>query len=790
MGRTYETQRLLTHWHDASRERPLFFCQVEAAETVVWLTEVAPKHKATQGLAKAVTEHSEAANPGLERIAMKLATGAGKTTVMAMLIAWHAVNKARRPNSKTFTDAFLIVTPGITIKDRLRVLMPEAPDSIYERLSIVPRDMMGDLRKGRIVITNYHAFQRRKTKLAPGTAEVLRGREDEDEFDARFRETDGAMIQRVMQPLMGRRGIIVINDEAHHCYQAKPKANGDDRPAIDRAEEESASEAKADAEANNEAARVWINGIRTVDSVLGVKSVYDLSATPFFLRGSGYREGELFGWVVSDFSLMDAIESGIVKVPRVPTRDDVIEANAPIYRHIYKHIRQQLSRRGRRSGGGMAASDLPEQLEAALKALYRDYVNTDQTWAGKSETPPVFIVVCNNTTTSKMVYEWIAGYCVNPDADENEQTWRKGELELFSNVDREGKPLARRRTILIDSAQLESGDALSDNFRAVAADEIDAFKKELRQREPSRDVEKLDDADLLREVMNTVGRKGKLGEQVRCIVSVSMLTEGWDANTVTHVLGCRAFGTQLLCEQVVGRALRRTNYDPDDQGMLAPQYAEVLGVPFSFMPANSAKDFKPPRTRYRVFADRTRPAPEIRFPRLEGYRVEFPKGQGQARCSDTALAPGREQRRPLGALAGGGDRCADRHDACVRGAGSERGRRSGQGRSPVARPRPCRQGSGSRRGAAARSGGACAAPGCRSRSLTGRSKYAAKTATGAGPPRHAPRQDPVREDTCLPRHHRACLRQGLRCRRRPDERDQDSREPDGPAHLERVQAVS
>ena len=177
-------------------------------------------------------------------------------------------------------------------------------------------------------------------------------------------------------------------------------------------------------------------------------------------------------------------------------------------------------------------------------------------------------------------------------------------------MDRDGKPLARRRTILIDSAQLESGDALSDSFREVAREEIDAFKKELRQRDPSRDVEKLDDAEILREVMNTVGRNGRLGEQVRCIVSVSMLTEGWDANTVTHVLGCRAFGTQLLCEQVVGRALRRTNYDPDGEGMLAPQYAEVLGVPFSFMPANSEKDFKPPKPRHRVFADRARPAPE------------------------------------------------------------------------------------------------------------------------------------------------------------------------------------
>ena len=233
---------------------------------------------------------------------------------------------------------------------------------------------------------------------------------------------------------MGRRGIIVINDEAHHCYEHKPGETDEEaRATIDRAAEETAGEAKADAERNNEAARVWINGIRTVQSVLDVKAVYDLSATPFFLRGSGYREGELFGWVVSDFSLMDAIESGIVKVPRVPTRDDVIAANEPIFRHIYKHVRQRLTRRGRRAGGEMpserSSAATRSGADGALSRLRRDRQNAGR---GKSETPPVFIVVCNNTTTSKMVYEWISGYCENPDADEEKQVWKAGNLELFN----------------------------------------------------------------------------------------------------------------------------------------------------------------------------------------------------------------------------------------------------------------------------------------------------------------------------------------------------------------------
>lgn len=625
-GVTFETSRLILHWRDQSRERPLFYCQVEAAETVIWLTEVAARSPRYARFIEFVEKQCDEANPGLFRLAMKLATGAGKTTVMAMLIAWHAVNKARRPNSRIFSDVFLIVAPGITIKDRLRVLMPEAPDSIYERLSIVPRDMVEDLRKARIVITNYHAFRRRpKVEISKGTRDVLRGREEEEEFAERFLETEGEMIQRVMAPLMGRRGIVVINDEAHHCYEQRA---GDDILPLARSEEETLAEANAEAENNKKAARVWVNGIRSAAAIVRVKVVYDLSATPFFLRGSGYREGELFGWVISDFSLMDAIEAGIVKVPRVPTHDDVVARDEPIFRHIYKHVRDKLPKKGRSKQREFPTEDLPPTLEAALRALYRDYEARYNEWMSKgAETPPVFIIVANNTATSKWIYDWVAGWCDDPDEeDETKQKWKSGHLALFRNVEN-GKPIDRPRTILIDSEQLDSGEAISADFKKIAGAEIAAFKRELRQRDRSRDVEKIDDAELLREVMNTVGRKGRLGEQVRCVVSVSMLTEGWDANTVTHILGCRAFGTQLLCEQVVGRALRRVSYEPDENGQFRPEYADVLGVPFTFMPAHSAKDFSPPKPRTRIWADETRPALEIRFPRIDGYRVDFPKGR-------------------------------------------------------------------------------------------------------------------------------------------------------------------
>jgi len=290
--------------------------------------------------------------------------------------------------------------------------------------------MMDDLKKARIVVTNFHSFQLKvKTDVSKGTLDVLRARQDPDVFDARFRETEDDMVKRVMAPLMGRRGIIVINDEAHHCYEAPPASAA--APVI-RSEEESQAEAEAEAEVSRKEARVWINGIRAVHRVIGVKMVYDLSATPFFLRGSGQEEGKLFPWVASDFSLMDAIESGIVKIPRVPTHDDVVQRKEPIFRHVYRHVREDLPRRGRRRGGAQSPDEMPAQLEAALKALYRDYAARYEEWAAKgAETPPVFIVVANNTSTSKLIHDWIAGWCENPaEKDASKRRWRAGNLSL------------------------------------------------------------------------------------------------------------------------------------------------------------------------------------------------------------------------------------------------------------------------------------------------------------------------------------------------------------------------
>ncbi len=619
---TRTTARLLEYWTAPDRNRRLFFCQIEALETIIYATEVAKKYGDTW-IENDLRKFNEDANPGLYRIATKMATGSGKTVVMAMLIAWHVLNKRANPQDKRFGDAFLICTPGITIRDRLRVLLPNDPQNYYRLMEIVPPERRGELDSAKIVITNFHAFLRReKVKVGKLTKRVAA-----PDDPAAFTESEGQMVRRVCRSLGSKKQVIVINDEAHHCYrhrvvETEEKLTGDDRK---------------EAESRERKARVWISGLEAVRRKIGIKVIYDLSATPFFLRGSGYSEGTLFPWVVSDFSLIDAIESGIVKVPRVPVADDSMTGDMPTYRNLWYRIRENLPRKGRGTKAITGEPRLPAELQGALHSLYENYEKYYRLWekSQKDEpngsTPPVFIIVCNNTSVSKLVYDYVAGW---------EKTLKSGRaalvpgaLGIFSNV-RDGAWIPRPNTILIDSEQLESGEAMSAQFKKIAATEIEEFKAEYRQRFPGRDVEKLTDEDLLREVMNTVGKPGKLGEHVRCVVSVSMLTEGWDATTVSHILGVRAFGTQLLCEQVVGRGLRRRSYAPEARLLkvggkevefeaFPTEYAEVYGVPFSFIPcAGSAKEPKPtpPPTRVRALEERI--ALETIFPRLVGYRYE------------------------------------------------------------------------------------------------------------------------------------------------------------------------
>ena len=615
-GVTPTTKRLLEYWNNPKNEPRLFFCQREAVETAIYLNEIENKNRRDAFHQELLNANSEA-NPELYRIAFKMATGTGKTLVMAMLIVYHTLNKRAHPRSERYSDAFLIVTPGVTIRDRLQVLLPENPENDYQKMNLLPRADFDTLSQAKIVITNYHGFQtRKKDELSKVGAQVL-GKENAKNFT----ETPDEMVTRVCRSLGRKKNIIVLNDEAHHCFRRKQDKKvelTDDNP------------------------RLWISGLYAVQEKIGIKTVYDLSATPFFLSGSGYstttqsgkklKEGVLFPWVVSDFALIDAIESGIAKVPRVPVADDTM-ASDPIYRRLWDTIRTKLT--GISTDG---EPQLPQELETALQSLYVNYEKAFDLWQKDQHglTPPVMIVVCNNTKVSKLVYDWIAGWEKNTPDGENVLV--KGNLPIFNNEE-DGTWSDKLSTLLIDSKQLESGEALSDTFKKAARTQIEQFKRKMN-------VEKVTDADILREVMNTVGKRDKLGENIKCVVSVSMLSEGWDARRVTHILGVRAFSTQLLCEQVVGRGLRRSTYDFEKTTIkvndneieletFPPEYAEVYGVPFSFIPATgSGKTVQPnPVTEVKAIPERKAKC-EITFPIIAGYRPSLPSNKLDANFTE------------------------------------------------------------------------------------------------------------------------------------------------------------
>ena len=467
-GVTGTTRQLLEYWRRPERDKRLYYCQIEAMETAIYLGEAADRQGGSWILRDLKLANQDT-NPLLARVAFKMATGSGKTVVMAMLIAWQALNKLARPQDARFCDSFLIVTPGITIRDRLRVLLPNDPDNYYRKLDVVPELLREQLTRAKIIVTNFHAFLPRE-KIAVGklTRQVL-GNGD----TSAFTETPDEMVRRVCRGFGAKKNVVVINDEAHHCYRGKPepepvKLAGDERKEAEKRDKE---------------ARIWINGLEAVKRKLGVRAVYDLSATPFFLRGSGYPEGTLFPWVVSDFSLIDAIEAGIVKVPRVPVADNSMTGSQPTYRDLWYRIREHLPKKGRGTEALTGEPRLPAELEGALESLCDNYKLYFKLWEENSEarlrgqTPPVFIVVCNNTNVSKLVFDYIAGW--EKALADGSTVLVPGKLRLFSNV--EGSQwLPRPNTILVDSEQLESGEAMSDEFRKIARTEIEEFKEEYR----------------------------------------------------------------------------------------------------------------------------------------------------------------------------------------------------------------------------------------------------------------------------------------------------------------------
>lgn len=625
-GKTYPettrvTKELISYWFlNPDRTNRLFYAQREAIEATIWLNEVAEKSNAGQHVLNELRHAHNVSDDrpefNLPRVAFKMATGTGKTVLMGMQLLYHYFNRHEYRGDTRFADYFLILTPGITIKDRLSVLFvdTEANDrhkcrDYYRVRDLVPRSRsFEDLLPGlnsRLIITNRHCLELRTlqgNKKSPFDGKRGRGQKEAT-------EDFNQLIKRELGKFKRDTRLLVINDEGHHCYL--PKTNG-----------KKTRGSNEDPEEENKRAAVWVTGIAELSKRFKLRSVYDLSATPYYLQGSGYEPYTLFPWVVSDFGLVEAIESGLVKIPFLPEEDPTHELDAPKLANLYEHVKDDLPRMGARKQRLEGHPKIPTLLKIALDQLYSHYQQEYTRYRGLFDHPPVFIVVCNNTNVSSEVFKYIAGYEL-PGDNETKQVVN-GKFDLFDNYDRVTKqPLQKPPTLLIDSDALENSDQVDEQFKKVFAPEIEQFKSQYRILRPDKSVEKLNDADILREVVNTVGKVGMLGSHIRCVVSVSMLTEGWDANTVTHILGVRAFGSQLLCEQVVGRALRRASYQIGKDGKFGPEYAQVAGVPFTFFKRGTPGPGPTPQEVKHVFAMPEREVKyEIAFPNITGYRIE------------------------------------------------------------------------------------------------------------------------------------------------------------------------
>ena len=622
-GASANTKRLLAHWTNPLAMRRLFFAQVEALETLIWLTEVAPGRgdRTKSVFLDRAEKVSRAFNDNLLRMAVKMATGTGKTATMGMVIAWHAVNarssqRAGRHAGRYHTQ-FLAITPGVTVRERLGVLDPSAANNVYAELDLVPADLRKHLGQVQVRQINFQAFQRRDVlgqNVTGDTRRLLR------QSDERVLESPRAMLQRVLRGMPALRGngkIVVLNDEAHHCYLPGSEREVEPQPLVESVKEQ-----------QDEPAALWFNALRSLRAA-GVlaEPVYDFSATPMFISTAAHRDAQMFPWCVSDFSLLDAIEAGLVKIPRVPVEDDS-DAASPVWRHLFQHTNPKTLHRDGLHGA----------MESGLDALYRNYEAVYEQWRGENAgrpmpTPPVFIAVTGNIVNAEALHDYIAGYAEQ--GADGDLTYRPGACALLSNVlpDRSGwEPSVR--TLLVHS-QLDQETTIGKNTKMGRA--ISTQAALLREMGDGA-LAGMDDQAVVREALNTVGKVGKLGEQIRCIVSVSMLTEGWDAKC-THVLGYRAFSTQLLCEQVVGRALRRSSYDIGEDGLLPPEFAEVLGVPFDFLPPAS-RDIAPqpdPRETYEVKTLSGRRDRRIDFPLIASYR--FAPGSGSRRLDPARVAP-------------------------------------------------------------------------------------------------------------------------------------------------------
>ena len=558
-GASGTTQRLLQHWYDPDQRmesRRLFFCQLEAIETLIWLSE------STEADRVGIDIPSDG---GLfQRICTKMATGTGKTVVMAMLIAWQGLNKVTYPNNPKYSKAFLIITPGLTIKERLQVLKPSQPGNYYNEFNLVPTGLSEKMNQIKVVVHNWHVLQ------WESEADLKKKRS----VDKRGPKSNEAYAREVLGELANTQNLVVINDEAHHAWRIPADAK------VNKEEKEEAT--------------IWIGGLDRIHAARGIQTCYDFSATPFVSTGKKGTEEALYTWVVSDFGLNDAIESGLVKTPQVVIRDDgrlSKEYKSRLY-HLYndEEVKDDLGRKAE------AHEPLPDLLATGYALLGKDWEETANRWSDAGmKTPPVMITVANRTETAARIK-----YAFDH---------KKIIIEKLCDPS---------RTLHIDSKVLEKAESEIDQLSLSNTTEDD----ETEEIDTST-LSKKDQVLYMREMVNTVGKKGKLGEQIQNVISVGMLSEGWDTRTVTHIMGVRAFTSQLLCEQVVGRGLRRTEYEPNSEtGFFEPEYVNIFGVPFTFLPHEDPGDALPRVSdpKIAIEPDPTKKEFEITWPNI--LRIE------------------------------------------------------------------------------------------------------------------------------------------------------------------------
>lgn len=565
IGVTGITKRLLEHWqNDSEREgQQFFFCQLEAIETLIWLTEAPAADKV--GIA------IQGDGGAFERVCSKMATGTGKTLIMAMTLAWQFLNKVTYPTDKRFSKHALIIAPNLTVKSRLQVLQPSHEDNYYTAFNIVPADLMDKLRQGKILIHNWHTLAWDTQDKIDG--KVAKGQLRSVDKRQRMELSGKAYVKQVLGELAGAKNIIVINDEAHHAWRvpAESKIKGVKKEDI-------------------EESTVWVGGLDRIHATNGILRCFDLSATPFAPSGKKANEEALFSWIVSDFGLNDAIESGLVKTPRVVVRDDSIvtqDLKSRLY-HIYKddEVYDDINRKAE------ATEPLPDLLLNAYYLLGLDWLNAKHDWERQGHpVPPVMITVANRTETSARIKY----------AFEHQQIL----IPELCEVD---------KLLQIDSKVLELAESESE-AEVLAAE---ASENDDDNAASSPKLSKKQQAELLRLTVDTVGKVGQSGEQIQNVLSVGMLSEGWDAKTVTHIMGLRAFSSQLLCEQVIGRGLRRVSYDVGEDGLFEAEYVNIFGVPFTFLPHEEGPDPTPkptpPKTKIEPVAEKQEH--EITFPNV------------------------------------------------------------------------------------------------------------------------------------------------------------------------------